>query len=526
MGALSRALLLGSAGAALYVLVARARVYWPFTVDDTFITLRYARHLAEGLGPSWNPGGPPAEGYTAALWMLLLAIPHALGSPALWFAKVLGVLAGYGSLLVAGALAFELARTLTPIARRLATITTFALAVAYWPTALHAISGMETALGALLLTTFALVSVRHLRVPTAVRARSLALLALLSTLTRPETALACLLTVSLQLPLTARSQRLPLLRALGLFWVLPGALYFAARYAHFGLLLPLPFYVKATGQARFAGLSDVRQFFALFVWQQPWLGLLALYGVTLSRAFVPALLGLAGLGLFFVFPAHVMGFEGRYLFPLFPGLAALVGVGFARLAQQLLQRMPERGARVLMATELALALVPWLALAGPELPIGESVARARWLDYGAGLTRAHIALATRLRKARLSVVRPTIALLDVGAVAYYSEWTTLDTYGLNDARVALSQRRDVAYVFAQRPELLVVVSRDPQRFVEVFDYERPLYTRARQLGYRQLCSYPFEADYHLLVLERPDSLLTQAQLCTSAPAFTSRYERE
>ena len=28
--------------------------FWPFTVDDTFITLRYAEHLAAGHGPVYN----------------------------------------------------------------------------------------------------------------------------------------------------------------------------------------------------------------------------------------------------------------------------------------------------------------------------------------------------------------------------------------------------------------------------------------------------------------------------------------
>ena len=50
------------------------------TEDDAFITFRYSKHLAEGLGPVWNPGdSPPVEGYTNFLWMVLMVIPHWLG---------------------------------------------------------------------------------------------------------------------------------------------------------------------------------------------------------------------------------------------------------------------------------------------------------------------------------------------------------------------------------------------------------------------------------------------------------------
>lgn len=54
-------------------------------VDDAYITLRYAQNLVNGLGPTWNPGEPPVEGYTNFLWVLLQAIPLRLRfDPAIW----------------------------------------------------------------------------------------------------------------------------------------------------------------------------------------------------------------------------------------------------------------------------------------------------------------------------------------------------------------------------------------------------------------------------------------------------------
>ena len=53
--------------AALTVLLSR------LTLDDAYITFRYARHLAEGYGlGAWNHTGERVEGYSSLLWTLLL----------------------------------------------------------------------------------------------------------------------------------------------------------------------------------------------------------------------------------------------------------------------------------------------------------------------------------------------------------------------------------------------------------------------------------------------------------------------
>ena len=63
------------------------------TEDDAFITFRYSKHLAEGLGPVWNVSdATPVEGYTNFLWMILMAIPHWLGISVVVFSTVVGIL--------------------------------------------------------------------------------------------------------------------------------------------------------------------------------------------------------------------------------------------------------------------------------------------------------------------------------------------------------------------------------------------------------------------------------------------------
>jgi arabinofuranosyltransferase len=69
----------------------------PFTIDDAFISIRYAENLVRGDGLVFNPG-ERVEGYTNFLWVLILAAVHALGGESLAGAKLLSTAANVGTL--------------------------------------------------------------------------------------------------------------------------------------------------------------------------------------------------------------------------------------------------------------------------------------------------------------------------------------------------------------------------------------------------------------------------------------------
>ncbi|HEX5656275.1 MAG TPA: hypothetical protein VFX59_03730 [Polyangiales bacterium] len=467
----------------------RGARWWVFTLDDAYITLRYSLHWAQGLGPTWNPGGPPAEGYTTTLWMALLALAIRLGLDGLLFAKLAGVAFALGTLAIASLMASQLSRQ-----RALAACVPWLLGCAYWPFSLHAVSGMETTCSAFILTLFFWLS----SALTPRRYPALAISALLACLARPEAVLACGATL---LVLLVR-ERLPLLRAIVLYTVIPGALYFALRASYFGLLFPLSFYVKAIGREPLAGLSDVLEFYAVFVIARPWWGVLAVLGAR-DRRLVPALVGALAFSVFFIFPEHIMAFESRYMIPLFPLLAALAGIGASHVADWL-QTRTRFALPAVSAAFLFLAALPTSALSNVE----------PWLNYGRGLQRAHVTLAHAMRATGLRDAQ--VAMLDVGAVGYFADWNTLDTFGLNDAHVALTQRKDVAYVFAKRPELIVLISKVPRSFDPLFPWEAPLYPEAIRLGYRYLCDYSFDAGYFLQLYARDADHSRDEVICRAA----------
>jgi hypothetical protein len=69
----------------------------PFTVDDSYISFRYARNLARGLGLVYNPG-ERVEGYTNFLWTVVLAGGIRLGLDPVVLSKALGAGAAYAAL--------------------------------------------------------------------------------------------------------------------------------------------------------------------------------------------------------------------------------------------------------------------------------------------------------------------------------------------------------------------------------------------------------------------------------------------
>jgi hypothetical protein len=73
---------------ALLALLARLAT-GPHPIDDAYITFRYARNLADGLGLVYNPG-EWVLGTTAPLWAVILGAGYRLGLTDLpWLATVL-----------------------------------------------------------------------------------------------------------------------------------------------------------------------------------------------------------------------------------------------------------------------------------------------------------------------------------------------------------------------------------------------------------------------------------------------------
>ena len=63
----------------------------PYSPDDTFIYMQYARNISDGHGFSFN-AGEPSYGVTSPFWVIILTIPYFIGINAFWFSKILDLI--------------------------------------------------------------------------------------------------------------------------------------------------------------------------------------------------------------------------------------------------------------------------------------------------------------------------------------------------------------------------------------------------------------------------------------------------
>jgi hypothetical protein len=105
--------------------------------------------------------------------------------------------------------------------------------------------------------------------------------------------------------------------------MVPGALYFATRWAHFGHLFPIPYYAKIAGGELLPGLSSGM---AAVLEMMTCVGLLVGIGLV-RRDARPIGVAVALTVLLGLFPDPVMNFDHRYSAPMFPALFAIAGAG-------------------------------------------------------------------------------------------------------------------------------------------------------------------------------------------------------
>ncbi len=431
--------------------------YW---IDDAFITFRYSRHIAEGLGPIYNPG-ERVEGYTSFLWMLIAALPLKLAGVSV---TSLTMLKGLGFSLGL----WTLYRTWTfpgptgPARRWLVIL--LASNPLY---VMNCGDGMETPL-------FMALMVEVLRALQRDAAPSSGTLvgALTAAMiwTRPESlpllvALPAVVFSSHRGDPDGREARRAWLRAFLIAGFVPVLAHEAWRWIYYGYPFPNTYYAKATGSQWnriLRGWSDLKLFLYWNPWVRPvsiWLalGLTGLASWKLWRVRSPRIVvWLGGLWLMVLFRAS---------FDLWSGSEAM---GRHRFIAPLLVPsiiLADEGAR-----QLWRGAGRYLAVAVVVLSLGFNIyghhAYVKSVTgYREGLLRGHIALGDWLRE---RYPRETVlAIGDAGTVPFLSGLVTIDLWGLNDGTIAhlpgeYGFRKGVAdYVLDRGPDLIVLWNKVP-----------------------------------------------------------------
>lgn len=425
-----------------------------YTMDDAFISFRYARNVAGGHGWVYNVGAEPVEGFTNFLWTLLLV-------PCFWFrldpmltAQSLGALCSLGVLWLTLCLAesgVENPRGRMPLWAPFLLCVTGSFTY-------QAVTGLETHLFTLGLTFAIYFFLRG-------DARSLAWSAAgfaVASLTRPEGLL--LYGVSF-LFLFAGWRRRHVERAslltFALVYFIPLSLFFLWRVATFGDWLPNTYYAKVgpPGEMLAEGAKYVYGFSRTHGTTLPWA--LALLPVVWYRRRPREVY----LLLMLVAHLFIVAYEGgdwmplhRLIAPILPVLFVLITEGFDVLRQAWRTLEERRGSSFPWMKGLVGA---WLVLIAavlfyPSIPVMRE-ARVRPALY----ERSHVAMGRWL--ARNCSPDDRVALSDIGQIGYYSDLWVIDLVGLTDRTIARSpgglhkKQYDPEYVLDQEPKYIVLV---------------------------------------------------------------------
>jgi hypothetical protein len=226
---LAPALILGAVAVAIWITFPR------WTVDDAYISFRYASNLAHHGRLAWNLTGDPVEGYTGVLLPLLIAGFLRAGVAATVASQIVGTLSFAGCTWM---LVRILRRMQAPPPVVFGVAAVFGLAPFLYT---HAFAGLET-----MLFSFLLLLAIDRAVNDGSRRRWwwLAWSCTALSAARPEGIFFSGLLIAAAL-LQRRSEWRAAAAAMLAGYVLPFGAYFAWRWAYYGRLFPNTYYVKA-----------------------------------------------------------------------------------------------------------------------------------------------------------------------------------------------------------------------------------------------------------------------------------------
>lgn len=483
-----------------------------FTVDDSYISFRYARNFARGLGLVYNEG-ERVEGYTNFLWTVLLGIGIKLGLDPVSLSKFLGATCLFGSLV----LLYRISDRLRPHAAA-PCLATWLLATSA-PNTGYAVFGLETSLFVFLVLAGIYLFFREEEKFGGAPSTGGGLASIpwsglvfgLAGLTRPEAPMYLgVIMLFLGRSFFARKN---LLRGT-LFVAVVGA-HLLFRHSYYGAWVPNTLGAK-TGNLHnqlYGGWDYVMR------WVKHTGPLSALIAVGVAYAIWKrqrALLAIATLTVLVLAYVILVGGDWmqnfRFLVPFEP-LAFLLIDAAIRDGWDRLAKHSRAGVLVPMTTIIAIAFGGWRAR---ELGVMHRFLLAtedRFWKMAAGGTA----------KLFLQQPRDTIAMGDIGYVGYATDYPILDLLGLVDAQIAkmpggYTQKVGpewLDYFFKRRPRYAIVISsqldcQHPSVYGSVIMYNDPRF----HMMYQRLAAQPLDNNYAWCIYElrgvRPPTQTTAA----------------
>lgn len=401
-----------------------------YTMDDSYITYRYARHIADGHGIVWNVGEPPVEGYTNFAWMILLAgltnlMNVELAAKIFCLISLLGILAAYyfmGRRFNNGRLVFCFAALFL---------------LANPSTVLHSVSGMDT----MFFSLFFLVTIFFAYIMFETKSLKLmplySVIGFLVTLIRPEGSLPVIVLAAI---LIFRERDNKGLMFFLLLFVLPILFYLLWKTIYFGDIIPLTFYYKVISGTVLKGLPT---FLRVMAYASPFLAVIFLSFAQNRKLRNLMFVGIAGsflVILIYILAARLsMNLLYRFYFPTFVVIYFLAAVSIASIKDM---------------KKYALLILPILLVCA-NIHFSDELVDIHGSIEG-------ISSVAEFSKS-LKGFNYTMAAGDAGMYAYYPDMRFIDIGGLNDAYTAKHGYTSIEYLEETRPNLLLfIIDTDPK----------------------------------------------------------------
>ena len=421
-------------------------LFWDHTIDDLFISLRYAQNLLATGQLVWNAGELPVEGFSNPLWIFIAVGVMLLKLPPVIIMKIIGILAGILMIVVA----FFTAKNFKPQNKYLPYLYAAMICLtpfyAYW-----FVSGLETGLYLLLFITAILLLLKmhnKEKVPVMLIPALIML-----TLIRPEGAGLTIFSIFM---LKNHTQRKYLL----LFPIIFILCLFICRYLYFGNLLPLTVYTKSKlgGGVIYIGaylrfLLPFVPFFIIGIWDEN------------RQKSIVLILVLLGYTFYLLNSTAAQGGRFRFLLSSMLIFYLFTSLGFTKTINYLKHHPVD-----LWKKSISIFIILFIFLyltASNACSIRELTKR-----YNKGHVEGHVALAQWLLENYPTST--TIALVDCGYIPYRTGFKTYDLFGLNDPYIARNGM-DINYLRSLQPDLFILASLDSSEFQPRFAVDKVLY---------------------------------------------------
>jgi len=441
----------------------------PWTLDDAYISMRYAENFAEGKGIVYNEG-EYTEGYTTFLWVFLLGIGNFIGFELPLLSKVLGGFFGVGALALV-AFSHRFIRTISPGTSALAVLAAGSCPVfTGW-----VLSSMETPMVAFWLTLGMLLHIYSRANPEKTRlVPTVGVVCALAALSRPECALLFGVLVLDRCVESIRHRNLNFFY-FGLAFSAIFVPYWLWRWWYYGWFFPNTFYAKVG--TRWAQVERGSRYVLNFAETFYILLIPAVLGVLTNNAGNKKYTGVAVLhGYLIIHVLYVTAVGGDVMpaFRFFTPVLPLLGLAIA-LFLGAITRNPIRG--------IALAAI----LVGFNYYQLENAQPIRRLGGKVGAHGKVVGKWLRENKPPDTVIATNTA----GSIPFFSKLKTIDMLGLNDEHIAHvhvptmgsghtgHEKGDGEYVLDRKPEIIQFGSASGSRQPRSFKGDRQIWRDKR-----------------------------------------------